>query len=415
MVLKGLPTQYNTFKTVVTQREREMSFTEIKVALRSFEETEKCQQPSASGVTDRVMTAQPTQRTRSNSSVGRATPTNPSVITCYTCEKIGHKSYDCRSGKTTKRYLQIPNVDYHETFSPTARITSVRMLMQLAVQDNLVVHQMDVKTAYLFSPIDCEIYIEQPDGFEQQDKNGVKLVCKLQKSLYGLKHSGRNWNNMLHQYLQDEQFEQSLVDPCVYTRIKDESKVTIIVWVDDIIVAANNTQSLVEMKRSLSQRFKMKDLGPLSWYLGIQFKCGDDCIEMNQSKYVENILNRFGMTDCKPKPTPCEIDANKIRYADSTELSDSRLYREIVGSLRHDMHKTRFMLHCVNVSAYGKADTCSPRHGKTCSAIRSGYNALWFEVSEMLEVNGFCDSDCGASEDRRSITGYGFQLCSNGP
>ncbi len=85
---------------------------------------------------------------------------------------------------------------------------------------------------------------------------------------------------------------------------------------------------------------------------------------MNQSKYVENILNRFGMRDCKPKRTPCEIDANKIRYADSTELSDSRLYREIVGSLR---------------------------------------------------VNGFCDSDWDASEDRRSITGYGFQLCSNGP
>ena len=159
---------------------------------------------------------------------------------------------------------------------------------------------MDVKTAYLNAPIDCEIYIEQPERFEQQDKNGVKLVCKLQKSLYGLKQSGPNGNNMLHQYLLDEQFEQSLVDPCVYTIIKDESKVTIIVWVDDIIVAANNTQSLVQMKRFLSQGFKLKDLGPLSWYLGIQFKCGDDCIEMNQSEYVENILNRFGMTDCKP-------------------------------------------------------------------------------------------------------------------
>ena len=150
-------------------------------------------------------------------------------------------------------------------------------------------------------------------------------MFKLQKSLYGLKQSGRNWNTMLHQYLLDEQFEQSIVDPCVYTRNKDESTVTIIVWVDDIIVAANNTQSLVEMKNSLSQMFTMKDLGPLSWYLGIQFKCGDDCIEMDQSKYVENILNRFGMTDCKPKPTPCEIDANKVRYADSTELSDARL------------------------------------------------------------------------------------------
>ena len=118
MVLKGLPTQYNTFKTVVTQRKREMSFTEFKVtkvALRSFEETEKCQQPSASGVTDRVMTAQPTQRTRSNSSASRAAPTNPSVITCYACGKIGHKSYDCRSGKNTKRWCANCKSATHDT------------------------------------------------------------------------------------------------------------------------------------------------------------------------------------------------------------------------------------------------------------------------------------------------------------
>ena len=94
----------------------------------------------------------------------------------------GEEKYKARF--VAKGYSQIPNVDYHETFSPTARITSVRMLMQLAVQDNLVVHQMDVKTASLNAPIDCEIYIEQPEGFEQQDKNGLKLVCKLQKSLY---------------------------------------------------------------------------------------------------------------------------------------------------------------------------------------------------------------------------------------
>ena len=272
------------------------------------------------------------------------------------------------------------------------------MLMQLAVQDKLVVHQMDVKTAYLNAPIDCEIYIEQPEGFEQQDKNGVKLVCKLQKSLYGLKQSGRNWNNMLHQYLLDEEFEQSLVDPCVYTRIKDESKVTIIVWVDDIIVAANNTQSLVEMKSSLSQRFKMKDLGSLSWYLGIQFKCGDDCIEMNQSKYMENILNRFGMTDCKPKPTPCEIDANKIRYADSTELSDSRLYREIVGSLIYVMTCTRpDLCYIVSMLSQHMAKPTLAHLGMAKHVLRyiqgTMHYGLKFQKSDALELNGFCDSD----------------------
>ena len=129
MVLKGLPTQYNTFKTVVTQRERKMSFTEFKVALRSFEETEKCQQPSASGVIDRVMTAQPTQQTRSNSSAGRAAPTNPSVITCYACGKIGHKSYDCRLGKTTKRCCANCKSATHDTAYCRRKKDSVNQML----------------------------------------------------------------------------------------------------------------------------------------------------------------------------------------------------------------------------------------------------------------------------------------------
>ena len=106
------------------------------------------------------------------------------------------------------------HVDYQETFSPTARGTSIHMVMQLAAQENLVVHQMDVKTAYLNAPTDCKIYVEQ-SGFKKEGKNGKKLVCKLKKSLYGLKQSGRNWNNMLHEYLLDKFFKQSLADPCI--------------------------------------------------------------------------------------------------------------------------------------------------------------------------------------------------------
>ena len=97
-------------------------------------------------------------------------------------------------------YSQVAEIDYQETFAPTARMSSVRMLMQLAVQNNVIAHQMSVKTAYLNAPIDCDIYMEQPKGFEKVGKNGGKLVYKLKKSLYGLKQSGRNWNNVLHSF-----------------------------------------------------------------------------------------------------------------------------------------------------------------------------------------------------------------------
>ena len=117
-----------------------------------------------------------------------------------------------------KGYSQIENIDYRETFSPTARITSIRMLMQLAVQYNFIVHQMDVKTAYLNANIDCEIYVEQPPGFVKKGENGETLVYKLRKSLYGLKQSGRMWNNVIHEFLYNLCFTQSMSDHCVYYR-----------------------------------------------------------------------------------------------------------------------------------------------------------------------------------------------------
>ena len=114
-----------------------------------------------------------------------------------------------------KGYSQKENVDYRETFSPTAHMTSVRMLMQAVVDNDMIAHQMDVKTAYLNAPIDCELYIEQPEGYDVQNKVDRKLVWKLEKSLYRLKQSGRNWNNLLHPHLCKDGFEQSDAGPCI--------------------------------------------------------------------------------------------------------------------------------------------------------------------------------------------------------
>jgi len=240
-----------------------------------------------------------------------------------------------------KGYLQVQNVYYYETFSPIAHVTSVQMLMQLVVQHNLTVHQMDVKTAYLHASIDCELYIEQPEGLLSLGENGEKLVLKLKKSLYGLKQSGRNWNDMLHEYLIDEHFEQSLADHCVYTRFTVDFKVIILVWVDDIIIAANDESVLQSVKNSLNSKFKMKDIGQLSWFLGIQFVCKPGVIEMNQSKYIEKMLSKFNMSDCKPRITPCDFNWNKVTDNEDVQLIDEKLYRAIVGSLIYAMSATR--------------------------------------------------------------------------
>ena len=241
-----------------------------------------------------------------------------------------------------KGYSQIAEIDYQETFAPTARMSSVRMLMQRAVQNNMITHQMDVKTAYLNAPIDCDIYMEQPKGFEEVGKNGEKLVCKLKKSLYGLKQSGRNWNNMLHSFLYTENFCQSRADPCVYVRNSEtEGCVILIIWVDDIIISATCPKLLESVKESLCQKFKMKDLGELSWFLGTQFKCSGTSIEVSQRQYIDKVLSKFQMSDCKPKSTPCAFGVEKECDVSSRELGDPRLYRAIVGSLIYVMTGTR--------------------------------------------------------------------------
>ena len=174
--------------------------------------------------------------------------------------------------------------------------------MQKAAQDDLILHQMDVKTAYLHAPIDREIYMEQPEGYE---KEGEKLVCKLQKSIYGLKQSGRNWNEMLHTCLVDDNFTQNPTDHCVYTKESEETgKVIVVVWVDDLIIAASNNESLEKAKNMFSTRFKMKDLGRLKYFLGMDFSQSDGYVKVSQKRYVEKILERFDMQECRIRETP---------------------------------------------------------------------------------------------------------------
>ena len=205
-----------------------------------------------------------------------------------------------------KGYSQTRNVDYNETYTPTTQMTSVRTLMQLAAQHDLIIHQMDVKTSYLTAPIDCEVYLEQAKGYEVPGKDSRKFVYKLNKSLYGLKQSGRNWNNLLNDHLIYKSFKRSLADPYMYVKQNGKDVTILLVWVDDIIVASTTRSMLEEGKTMLSKRFQMKDMGVISHFLGIDCKVEDGKISMNQEMYIRKVLQRFNMMECKPKSFPSE-------------------------------------------------------------------------------------------------------------
>ena len=339
----------------------------------------------------------------------------------YTVKENQHGEQRYKARYVAKGYSQVPEIDYFETFSPTAKITSIRVLLQLALDRNMEVHQMDVKTAYLNAPIDCELYIEQPEGFVKYSETGEKLVWKLNRSLYGLKQSGRNWNHMLHTFLTSKGFSQLASDPCVYTRQRNGKTTIVLIWVDDLIIASDSTSSLNEVKEDLSSKFKMKDLGKLAWFLGINFSFSGNTITMDQTKYIEKILNRFQMEGCKPRPTPSELGVNKLTAESSEELADKKLYQEIVGSLIYVMTSTRPDLSFIvtKLSQYMSNPTNTHLSmAKHVLRYLKGTieNKLTFKKSkDGLKLFGYCDADWGSSADRKSITGYVFKLSESGP
>ena len=192
---------------------------------------------------------------------------------------------------------------------------------------------MDVKSAYLHSPIDCDIYVAQTKGYEVLNENGKPMVFKLNKSIYGLKQSGRNWNNSFWGYLCDIGFTQSNVDPCIYTISKNCNLTTIFAWVDDLIIKCNSQELVEEIKTKSCSKFNMKDLGELSSFLGIHFTITMDFISMDKSHYLEVVLKQFDLFDCKGQSKPWEISlaSYEVHNINPDEI-DTTKHWQLVGS-----------------------------------------------------------------------------------
>ena len=330
-------------------------------------------------------------------------------------DPLGNERFKARY--VAQGYSQQPGSDYTETFAPTPKMSSVRMLMQIAAQFDFMVHHMDVKTAYLNAPIDAEIYLSQPQGYVEYDKD-LKLVCKLRKSLYGLKQSGRNWHLLLHNFLLEKGFQQSKHDNCLYLYADSPNISIILVWVDDILMTANLTAAMKKIKQFLIKRFRMTDLGPVSCFLGIRFTQAEGKITMDQTDYLKEKLIKFQMDKCKPRTTPCELAG----YTENDAPFDNiTLYREMVGSLiyattctRPDLSWTvsKLSQHLSNPSL---THFTMLKHVFRYVAGTIDY-CLTFKKSEQnLELIAYSDADWASSPDRRSTTGYYFSLSLVGP
>ena len=316
-------------------------------------------------------------------------------------------------------FSQIEGCDYTETFAPTAKMSSVRMLMQIAVHFDLKVHHMDVKTAYLNAPIDTEIYVNQPPGYEQSSDSDYKMVCKLHKSIYGLKQSGRNWNKLFHNFLVEKGFRQSLHDACLYTYTANPHIAIVLIWVDDILMAANNDTSLNKTKANFVRKFRMNDLGPISCFLGIRFRQEEGKIRMDQTEYLQSKLVKFKMDACKPRSTPCELGGYPTD--DESPYENNSLYREMVGSLIYAATCTRPDLSWVvsklsqRLSNPRQVDFTMLKHVFRYIHGTLDKSLTFCKSKNPLKLCAYSDSDWASSPDRRSTTGYYFSLTTQGP
>jgi hypothetical protein len=228
-------------------------------------------------------------------------------------------------------FSQKEGIDYEETFAHVAGYTSIRTIIALAAKMKWKLYQMDMKTTFLNGIIEEEVYIEQPQGFEVEDKKSH--VYRLKKALYGLKQAPRAWYGRIDSFLTSLGFTKSKADSNLYFKIMENEPIILLLYVDDLFLTREEN-IIAECKHRLAIEFEMKDLGLMHYFLCLEVWQSPERIFLNQGKYTVEILKRFNMLECKSINTPM-VAKMKLLVDTSSDLIDATLYRQIIGSLMY--------------------------------------------------------------------------------
>ncbi|KAI3791229.1 hypothetical protein L2E82_04923 [Cichorium intybus] len=181
---------------------------------------------------------------------------------------IDGKVHTFKARLVAKGFTQTPGIDYDDTFSPVAKIKSIRIMLAIAAFYDYEIWQMDVKTAFLNGKLTEDVYMNQPEGFV--DAKYPNKVCKLEKSIYGLKQASRSWNLCFHEKVKEFGFSRSEDESCVYVKASGSIVTFLVLYVDDILLMGNDVPTLQDVKSWLGKCFAMKDLGKAAYILGIR-------------------------------------------------------------------------------------------------------------------------------------------------
>jgi hypothetical protein len=267
---------------------------------------------------------------------------------------------------------------------------------------------MDVKSAFLNGELNEEVYIVQPPGFVQEGEE--EKVLRLDKALYGLRQAPRAWNIKLDHSLCEIGFKQSKCEHGVYARRHGASRLLVGVYVDDLIITGSDVDEIKRFKKEMARLFLMSDLGPLSFYLGIEVKQGAEGITLNQSAYAARIVENVGLASCNPVHTPME-PRFKLSKESSAPATNATKYRSLVGCLRYLVNMRPDLAYSVGyMSRFMEKPTiehlAAVKRLLRYVAATINYGCLYTRQDGEVKLIGYCDSDMAGDVDTRKST-YG--------
>lgn len=321
-----------------------------------------------------------------------------------------------------KGFTQIPGQDFTFTFAPVTRWDSIRSVLCLAATNDLELRQLDVKTAYLNGPLDEEIYMKAPEGFQFR-----RPFWHLRKGLYGLRQAGRQWYLTLHQAYTDLGFQRCKLDWSIYTHRSTLSLSISATSVDDILLASNSVAESNLATTQLNQKFAITDSGDAEWILGCRITRNQErrLLMIDQEQFITSILREFGLENCNSNVTPCPkwcLTADMCPQNDAEHEAASLLpFCAIVGKCMYLSTCTRpdiaFAVRELArfMSNYGQRHFAAAKHllkylqGTHSRGIIYGYTDNFTPI-----FRSFSDADWAMCETRKSVSGFLVE-CAGGP
>ena len=338
------------------------------------------------------------------------------AISCkwvYKVKTNNDGSIDCYKARLVARgFDQKFGSDYDETFCPVVRLESLRTLIAPSTQRGLELHHVDVATAFLNGTLQREINMEQSTGYEKEGEE--HLVCRLRKSIYGLKQSSRCWNMALDTHLRNMGFSQSKSDPCIYVS-GGEDTLYIGVYVDDMVLVGKDEAKMKHVKEELSSRFDIKDLGKLGYFLGMSVVQDQEKKEtrIGQPSYVhEKASDQDGDEQLQADQDPCG-SRQLSRECDRGQGSTGPAVISVTGrksDVSSHMYEARHRI-CCKFSR--KPNQTHWVAAKRVLRYLKGTSILGiiFKVDEPESCKAYSDADwAGDKDDRQSTSGYLFQI-----